>query len=92
MSNQGKVEFTLTDTGEKEEFYIVEQTRSNTINYRLVADSQADEAQAFILKENYEGADPTEAVYSIVDDDDELDAISKVFAQMVDDMDIELTE
>ena len=28
MSNQGKVEFTLTDTGEKEEFYIIEQTVS----------------------------------------------------------------
>ena len=90
MSNQGKVEFTLTDTGEKEAFYIVEQTRINNINYILVADSKEDEAQALILKESYEGTDTSEAVYSIVDNDDELDAISKVFAQMVDDIDIEL--
>lgn len=90
MSNHGKVEFTLTDTGEKEEFYIIEQTRINNINYILVADSLEDEAQAFILKENYMGNDTSDAVYAIVDDDDELDAISRVFAQMVDDMDIEL--
>ena len=90
MSNQGKVEFTLTDTGEKEAFYIVEQTRINNINYILVADSKEDEAQALILKESYEGTDTSEAVYAIVDNDDELDAISKVFAQMVDDIDIEL--
>lgn len=90
MSNHGKVEFTLTDTGEKEEFYIIEQTRINNINYILVADSLEDEAQAFILKENYVGSDTSDAVYAIVDDDDEMDAISRVFAQMVDDMDIEL--
>ncbi len=90
MSNQGKVEFTLTDTGEKESFYIIEQTRINNINYILVADSQEDEAQAFILKESYGDKADAETVYSIVDDDDELEAMSKVFASMVDDMDIEL--
>ncbi|HIQ98369.1 MAG TPA: DUF1292 domain-containing protein [Candidatus Scybalocola faecavium] len=90
MSNQGKVEFTLTDTGEKEEFYIIEQTRINNINYILVADSMEDEADAFILKETCGNTDMADAVYSVVDDDDELEAISKVFAQMVDDLDIEL--
>ena len=90
MSNQGKVEFTLTDTEEKEEFYIIEQTRINNINYILVADSLEDEAQAYILRENYGDGDTGETVYTIVDDDDELNAISGVFAQMVDDMDIEL--
>ncbi len=90
MSNQGKVEFTLTDTGEKEEFYIIEQTRINNVNYILVADSMEDEAEAFILKETCGNTDMTDAVYSVVDDDDEFEAISKVFAQMVDDLDIEL--
>lgn len=90
MSNQGKIEFTLTDTGEKETFYIIEQTRINNMNYILVADSLEDEAEALILKETYDGSDQGDAVYDIVDDDDELDAISRVFAAMVDDMDIEL--
>ena len=90
MSNQEKVEFTLTDTGEKESFYIIEQTRINNINYILVADSAEDEASAFILKESYGDQDGSQTVYTIVDDDDELEAISKVFATMIDDMDIEL--
>lgn len=90
MSNQGKIEFTLTDTGEKEEFYVIEQTRINNINYILVADSMEDEAQALILKETCTNTDMADAVYSVVEDDYELDAISKVFAQMVDDLDIEL--
>lgn len=89
MANQGKVEFT-TDTGEKVEFYIIEQTRLNNINYLLVADSLVDEAEALILKETYEGADATDFVYNIVDDDAEMDAISGVFAQMLDDVDIEM--
>ena len=49
-----------------------------------------DEAQALILKETCTNTDMADAVYSVVEDDDELDAISKVFAQMVDDLDIEL--
>lgn len=89
MANQGKVEFT-TDTGETVEFYIIEQTRLNNINYLLVADSLEDEAEALILKETYEGADDTDFVYNIVDDDAEMDAISGVFAQMLDDVDIEM--
>lgn len=90
MSSQGKIEFTLTDTGEKEEFYIIEQTRINNINYILVADSMEDEAEALILKETSSGKDGEESLYEIVSDEEEMDAISGVFAQMVDDMDIEL--
>lgn len=89
MAEQGKVVFT-SDSGEKTEFYIIEQTRINNINYILVADSMDDEAEALILKETYEGADSSELVYNIVDDDKELDAISGVFAQMLDDVDIEM--
>ncbi len=90
MAEQGKVEFTLTDTGEKAEFYIIEQTRINNINYILVADSMDDEAEALILKETYEGAESSDLIYNIVDDDKELDAISGVFAQILDDVDIEM--
>ena len=92
MAKQETVEFTLTDTQETVEFYIIEQTRINNVNYLLVADSMEEEAQALILKETYEGADLNESVYSIVDDDDELDAISKVFVQMLDDVDIEIEQ
>ena len=37
-----------TDTDEVE-FYVIEQTRINDVNYILVADSMDDEAEALIL-------------------------------------------
>ena len=89
MAKPETVKFT-TDTQETVEFYIIEQTRINNVNYLLVADSMEDEAEALILKETYEGADKTESVYDIVEDEDELEAISKVFIEMLDDVDIEM--
>ena len=40
-----------TDDGEEVAFYIVEETTLAGENYLLVADSEEDEANAFILKE-----------------------------------------
>lgn len=90
MAKEQTVTFTFADTSETVEFYIIEQTRINNVNYLLVADSMDDEAEALILKEKSEAVDSVESVYDIVEDDDELDAIAKVFAQMLDDVDIEL--
>ena len=39
-----------TNTDEEIEFYVVEQTRINDVNYILVTDSMEDEAEAWILK------------------------------------------
>lgn len=90
MAKEQTVTFTFADTQESVEFYIIEQTRINNVNYLLVADSMDDEAEALILKEKPESVDSVESIYDIVEDDDELDAIAKVFAQMLDDVDIEL--
>lgn len=92
MADQGMVTFYISETDEKIEFYIIEQTRINNTNYILVADSREDEAEAYILRETYEGASAEESVYDIVEDDDELLALSKVFAQLLDDVDIEIGE
>ena len=59
----------VTDDGGKEEFYVEEQTRINGVNYILVSDSKDDEANAYILK----------------DISTEFDAVSGVFASMLDD-------
>lgn len=83
-----KIKF-LTESGESVEFYVEEQTRVNGVNYILVSDSQEDEANAYILKDLSADTDP-EADYVMVEDDMELDAISKVFEQMMDDVDIEM--
>ena len=83
-----KVKFELED-GNEVEFYVEEQTRVNGRDYLLVSDSQDDEAQAYILKDMSAGSD-TVARYEIVEDDVELEVISKVFAQMMDDVDFQM--
>ena len=79
-----------TNTDEEIEFYVVEQTRINDVNYILVTDSMEDEAEAWILKEtvNEEGA--SDVVYSEIEVETELEAISRVFSEILDDIDIEM--
>lgn len=70
-----KITFTLADN-QMVEFYVLEQTVLGGISYILVTDSEDDEAEALILKDlSKPGED--EALYEIVDDDDELEAVSK---------------
>ena len=83
-----KIKF-LTESGEYVEFYVEEQTRINGVDYILVTDSEEDEADAYILKDLSADTDP-EAEYVMVEDEVELEAVSKVFAQMMEDVDIEM--
>ena len=90
MSKETKVSFSLDDSGEKTDFYVVAQTRLNNINYLLVTDSDDDEAEALILREMEEEGDLVTAKYEIVDDDNELKALSTIFEELLEDVDIEL--
>lgn len=83
-----KVKFELED-GNEVEFYVEEQTRINGRDYLLVSDSLDEEAEAYILKDMSAG-DDTQAKYEFVEDDVEMEAISKVFAQMLDDVDFRI--
>lgn len=85
---QEKIVFT-TEDGEEAAFYILEETRLNGSNYLLVADSEDDEANALILKE-LPGSTPEETVYDAVEDENELNALSKVFEELLEDIDIEM--
>ena len=71
------------------EFFVEEQTTVAGITYLLVSDSQEDEATAYIMKDVSEDGS-TEASYEMVEDEDELIAVSKVFEQMLDDVDLEM--
>ena len=84
---EGTVIFTDEQTGEKTEFFVVEEVRINNINYILVTDSEDDEATAYILKE-ISTSDDGEAFLEMVSEDDELDYIGKVFEQVLDDVDL----
>ena len=88
MSKQEKVVFKSED-GENLEFHIVEQTTINNIRYILATDVMDDEV-AYILKETFSDSAKEESVFEFVEDERELDAISKVFEELLDDIDIEL--
>lgn len=77
---------TLTTDDEQLELIVVEQTMINNVNYLLVADSEDDEADAYIMKET--GAETEDAFYEFVEDDTEFEVISKVFEEMLEDIDL----
>lgn len=84
-----KVKFIDPDTMESLEFYVLEQTRINNVDYLLVTVDEDGDTDAFVLKELSKETDK-EAVYQIVEDEQELEAIAKVFSEMLEDVDIEL--
>ena len=52
-----KLEF-IDENGEKTQFYVIEETRINGINYLLVSesDNEDEEAEAYILKDTSDAA------------------------------------
>jgi hypothetical protein len=80
-----KIKFVAED-GSVDEFFVEEQTRVNGIDYLLVADSDEDGANAYIMKDVSAGT-ASEAEYVMVEEEVEFDAIAGVFAQMMDDVD-----
>ncbi len=84
-----KVKFTDPDTGECLEFYVLEQTRINNVDYLLVTVDEDGDSDALVLKDLSKDTDK-EAVYQIVEEEAELEAIAKVFSEMLEDVDIEL--
>ncbi len=84
-----KLKFTIPDTEEEVEFFVVEQTRINNLNYLLVTEStdEDSEAQAYILKDLSNPTDE-DAQYVMVEEDEELETVSQVFAQLLDDIDL----
>lgn len=80
------VNFT-TDNGEEIPFFVVEETKIAGENYLLVTDSEDDEADAYILREVSENTE--ESFYEMLEDDEKISAISKVFAELLDDVEFE---
>ncbi|WP_455615591.1 DUF1292 domain-containing protein [Eisenbergiella sp.] len=85
-----KIEF-CPDGGEKVEFYVLEQTRLGGCDYILVTDSMdsdEEEGEALILKD-ISAPEDKEAIYEIVEDERELDAVAEIFSDMLEDIDLE---
>ena len=84
-----KITFTFEDTNETVVFFVLEQTKLNGATYLLVADNESDDAECLILKET-ESGNEQDNLYDIVEDDNELTAVSKVFEELLEDVDITL--
>ena len=80
----------VTDSGESVDFYVLEETRINARSYLLVTDApEGEDGECYILKA-MSGQQEAEAVYEFVEDDSELDALMKVFEELLSDADVDL--
>lgn len=79
---------TFTPEGEETiQFYVLEQTRLGGIDYILVTDSGEGDGEALILRDQSSMED-AEALYEIVTDDEELNAVAAVFENMLEDVEL----
>lgn len=81
----------LTDDGESVDFYVLEETRINGMNYLMVTDAEEDDedGECYVLKDVSKAAD-SDAVYEFVENDDELDYLFKIFTELLADTEVEI--
>lgn len=85
---QEKIAFT-TEDGDEVLFSVLEKTTIAGQDYLLVTENEEDEeAEVYLMKKSTD-EDQFE-IYEFVEDDSELKAISKVFEELLDDVDIEM--
>lgn len=82
-----KITFIDPATKEEIEFFVVEETQINGGKYLFVTEEEDADCDAYILREVR--AEEEDIVYEMVEDDEELRAVGKVFAELIDDADIE---
>ena len=86
MSKLEKITF-RPEGEEAVEFYVLEQTRIGGYNFILVTDVEEGDGDALILKDMSQDGEE-ESIYDVVSDDEELEAVSGVFADMLEDIDL----
>lgn len=84
-----KITFTFEGEDQAVEFFVLEQTKLGGVTYILVTDSEEDDAECLILKD-LSKVEEDESVYEVVEDDTELLAVSKVFEELLEGVDIEM--
>ncbi|WP_434311100.1 DUF1292 domain-containing protein [Hominifimenecus sp. rT4P-3] len=76
------------ENGEEIEFYILESTRIGGVDYILATDAAAGDGDCYLFKDRSDSGDAT-AVYELVDDENEMEYLMSVFAELLDDVDLE---
>lgn len=82
-----------TEDGETLELYVVEKTRINGKDYLLAAESSlndedAEEAECYVFRDDSLPGD-SEAIYVMVENEDELLGVLDIFQNLMDDVSIE---
>lgn len=84
-----KIKFMFDDGEESVDFFVLEETKINGGSYILVTDSEDEDGECMILKDTSK-PEEKESVYEVVEDDVELAAVSKVFGELLEDIEIEM--
>ncbi|MDD4369601.1 MAG: DUF1292 domain-containing protein [Anaerostipes sp.] len=85
MDEKNRISF-LDDDGQEVEFMVIEQTKLAGKNYLLVADSLEEDGVILILKQS--GTEDKLDSYVIVEGEQELEVISKIFNELLEDYDL----
>lgn len=83
-----KIEFTFSETDETVDFFVLEQTMINELTYLLVTEQEEGDGDAYILKELSE-EDTGMVVYEMVEEEEELESVAKIFEQLLEDVEFE---
>lgn len=82
-----KLVFTEPETEEKMEAFVLEQTVVAGETFLLVTEEEDGDADCWILKQVTE--ENGEMIYEIVEDEQQLDALAKVFEELLEDVEID---
>lgn len=82
----GRIMLTADD-GSEEAFFVLEKAEVAGEKYLLVANSDAEDANALILKQVEEN---DMLVFDVLDDEKEIGIIAKYFEELLEDVDLEL--
>ena len=89
----------VDEDGEDKELIVLCQTKLAGVNYLLVSDAEIEDLEdddatvdVFIIKEESVSEDGEDVIYKVVEDEKEILTVSKVFEEMMDDVDFEIDE
>ena len=78
----------VTEDGATVQFRVLEQTKFYGVDYLLVTEDETlEDAEVYILKD-LSGQDSEQALYEIVEDEEELHAVAGLFEELLEDVDI----
>lgn len=82
-----------TEDGQVVDMYVLEETTLQGIHYILVTedlDDESEEAFVTIMKEETRNQEDEYTVYDVVENEEELQAVAKVFAELMEDVDFQV--